>query len=55
MHLWLACELHQLYKLYYYAHLNFDSDTTNNEYQKMNGKIENLLAEYNKKHPLPDA
>ena len=38
----------RLYKLYYYAHLNFDSDTTNDEYQKMNGKIENLLAEYNK-------
>ena len=38
----------KLYKLYYYAHLNFDSDTTNDEYQKMNGKIENLLAEYNK-------
>lgn len=38
----------KLYKLYYYAHLNFDSDTTNNEYQKMNGKIENLLTEYNK-------
>ena len=38
----------KLYKLYYYAHLNFDSDTTNNEYQKMNGKIENLLAEYNR-------
>ncbi len=38
----------KLYKLYYYAHLNFDSDTTNNEYQKMNGKIENLLSEYNK-------
>lgn len=38
----------KLYKLYYYAHLNFDSDTINNEYQKMNGKIENLLAEYNK-------
>ncbi len=38
----------KLYKLYYYAHLNFDSDTTNNEYQKMNGKIENLLAENNK-------
>lgn len=38
----------KLYKLYYYAHLNFDSDTTNDEYQKMNGKIENLLAEYNR-------
>lgn len=38
----------RLYKLYYYAHLNFDSDTTNDEYQKMNGKIENLLAEYNR-------
>ena len=38
----------KLYKLYYYAHLNFDSDTTNDEYQKINGKIENLLAEYNR-------
>lgn len=38
----------KLYKLYYYAHLNFDSDTTNDEYQKMNGKIEKLLAEYNR-------
>ena len=37
----------KLYKLYYYAHLNFDADTTNNDYQQMNGKIQNLLAEYN--------
>ena len=37
----------KLYKLYYYAHLNFDADTTNNKYQEMNGKIQNLLSEYN--------
>lgn len=36
----------KLYKLYYYAHLNFDADTTNNNYQQMNGKIQNLLAKY---------
>lgn len=36
----------KLYKLYYYAHLNFDADTTNNEYQEMNGKIQNLLSQY---------
>lgn len=37
----------KLYKLYYYAHLNFDADTTNDNYQKMYGKIQNLLALYN--------
>lgn len=37
----------KLYKLYYYAHLNFDVDTTNSIYQEMKGKIENLLAKYN--------
>ena len=37
----------KLYKLYYYAHLNFDADTTNNDYQQMSGKIQNLLAKYN--------
>lgn len=36
----------KLYKLYYYAHLNFDADTTNDNYQQMNGKIQNLLARY---------
>lgn len=37
----------KLYKLYYYAHLNFDADTTDNKYQQMRGKIDNLLAKYN--------
>lgn len=37
----------KLYKLYYYAHLNFDSDTTNNNYQEMKGKVDNLLLKYN--------
>lgn len=37
----------KLYKLYYYAHLNFDAETTNDNYQKMYGKIQNLLALYN--------
>lgn len=34
----------RLYKLYYYAHLNFDSDTTNSEYQNLKGKMDNLLV-----------
>lgn len=34
-----------LYKLYYYAHLNLDVDTTNTFYQDMEGKITNLLQE----------
>lgn len=33
----------RLLKLYYYAHLNFDSETTNNEYQILKGKIDDLL------------
>ena len=35
-----------LYKLYYYAHLNFDSETTNTKYQEMVRKISDLLNEY---------
>ena len=37
-----------LYKLYYYAHLNYDSDTTDKTSQELLGKIENLLKEYSK-------
>lgn len=36
----------KLYKLYYYAHLNFDSDTTNICYQEMQGSINDLMAHY---------
>jgi len=36
----------RLYKLYYYAHLKLDQDTTNTIYQEMEGKITNLLQEY---------
>lgn len=35
-----------LYKLYYYAHLNSDSDTTDTEYQKMVKLITDVIAEY---------
>ena len=35
----------KLYKLYYYAHLNLDTDTTNTYYQDMEGKVSNLLQE----------
>ena len=35
----------KLYKLYYYAHLNLDVDTTNTKYQEMEGKVTNLLQE----------
>ena len=35
-----------LYKLYYYAHLNHDSDTTNTKYQKMVKNISDVLTEY---------
>lgn len=35
-----------LNKLYYYAHLNFDSDTLNTEYQTMHEKILDLFQEY---------
>lgn len=36
----------KLYKLYYYAHLNLDQDTTNTYYQEMMGKVTNLVQEY---------
>ena len=35
-----------LYRLYYYAHLNHDSDTTNTKYQKMVKNISDVLTEY---------
>ena len=36
----------KLYKLYYYAHLSLDVDTTNTDSQEMEGKVSNLLQEY---------
>ena len=36
----------KLYKLYYYAHLNLDTDTTNTNSQACEGKVSNLLQEY---------
>lgn len=36
----------KLYKLYYYAHLTNDQDTTNTNSQKLLGMIENLTVEY---------
>ncbi len=36
----------KLYKLYYYTHLNLDSDTTNTISQAKEGKVENLFQEY---------
>lgn len=36
----------KLYKLYYYAHLKLDQDTTNTYYQEMMGKVTNLVQEY---------
>ncbi len=36
----------KLYKLYYYAHLSLDVDTTNTNSQEMEGKVSNLLQEY---------
>ena len=35
-----------LNKLYYYAHLNFDSDTLNDDYKKMYNKIRDLFTRY---------
>ena len=35
-----------LYKLYYYAHLNHDSDTTNTTYQSMVKNITDILTKY---------
>ena len=36
----------KLYKLYYYAHLSLDVDTTNTSSQEREGKVANLLQEY---------
>ena len=36
----------RLYKLYYYAHLNFDSETTNPKNQELQGNVDNLLQRY---------
>jgi len=36
----------RLYKLYYYAHLKLDEDTTNTDSQKKEGLITNLIQEY---------
>ena len=36
----------RLYKLYYYAHLNHDSETTNPKNQELQGNIDNLLQNY---------
>ena len=33
-------------KLYYYAHLNYDADTTNTTYQKMVNQISDVMSEY---------
>ena len=36
----------RLYKLYYYAHLNYDSETTNPKNQELQGTVDNLLQSY---------
>ena len=36
----------KLYKLYYYAHLNFDVDTTNSKSLELLGKVQALMTEY---------
>ena len=36
----------RIYKLYFYAHLNFDSDTLNTNYQEDKEKIENLITTF---------
>lgn len=36
----------RLYKLYYYAHLKHDEDTTNSTYQELKGKIDVLISKY---------
>ena len=36
----------RIYKLYYYAHLHYDEDTTNTKYQEYFGLIRNLLTNY---------
>ncbi len=43
----LSCLLERkMYKLYYYANLKHDQDTTNSKYQEMLGKIKNLMNKY---------
>lgn len=43
----LSCEVsRKLEKLYMYAHLNYDSDTSVNKYQTMVGQIQNLYKKY---------
>ena len=36
----------KIYKLYYYAHLSYDADTTNAENQKLHDMIDNLSSLY---------
>jgi len=36
----------KIYKLYYYAHLKHDQDTTDTNYQVMKGKIDDLMTKY---------
>ena len=36
-----------VYKLYYYAHLNYDADTLNDDYQVMERKISDLMNHQN--------
>lgn len=36
----------KLYKVYYYIHLHFDEDTTNTNYQKLKGQIDQFLQQY---------
>ena len=36
----------KLYKLYYYAHLSFDADTTNDKARELTGMVSNLMITY---------
>ncbi len=36
----------KLYKLYYYAHLSYDQDTSNPKYQEYQGLVVNLITKY---------
>ena len=36
----------KLYRLYYYAHLNFDVDTTNARSKELLGMVDNLMVKY---------
>lgn len=40
------CVERRMYKLFYYAHLKHDEDTTNPKYQELLGMVENLLQRY---------